>query len=76
MRVPPAETTIVIPETRPMSRPNATLHRRTLLAGALLLSVAALSSCGEPPNEERIEDLEEQIEELRDRIDALEERLR
>ena len=59
-----------------MSRPNVPLRRRAALAGALLLTAAALSACGEPPNEERIEDLEEEVEELRDRVEALEERLR
>ena len=59
-----------------MSRPNAPLHRRALLASAVILAVAALASCGEPPNEERIEDLEEEVGELRDRVEALEERLR
>ena len=34
------------------------------------------TACGEPHNEERIEDLEEQVEELTDRVEALEERIR
>ena len=59
-----------------MSRTNSPLRRRAVLMGALLMSAAVLASCGEPPNEERIEDLEEEVEELRNRVEALEERLR
>ena len=46
------------------------------IRGALLLPLAAVAACGEPPNEERIEDLEEQVDELERRLEALEERVR
>jgi hypothetical protein len=53
-----------------------TALRRAAFVVALVLPVAALTACGDPPNEKRIEDLEEQVEELTDRVEALEDRIR
>ena len=52
------------------------LRGYALLPALLLSPLALLAACDEPPNEQRIEDLEEANDELEDRLQELEERVR